>query len=293
MLSLTKQPLLNGWGLFTLISLPLCVIMVVEAAQVDLTTPAGVSAMIGYSVRLSVPLIYIVIATSALQRLFPGTLTSWLLRNRKYVGLCFAVAMAWQALFIAIMSVGFNNYYYEQVYVLRDEIEGSMGYIFLTFMVLTSFRAFRRYLSTPQWRLLHTSGIYFLWAYPFSVYWWNLSYYGNALWYDYLFYWLGFSAFAVRIAAWAKQRAKLQVEPIGNIQKLLGYLLIGLGLALSATGLQWQDPITTWLTTPTWSETLVLWLPFWPFEPFIPLLILGLAATVLTQPLRGLGAVRA
>ncbi|MEM7101428.1 MAG: hypothetical protein AAF541_24475, partial [Pseudomonadota bacterium] len=140
---------------------------------------------------------------------------------------------------------------------------------------------------------LHTSGIYFLWAYPFSVYWWNLSYYGNALWYDYLFYWLGFSAFAVRIAAWAKQRAKLQVEPIGNTQKLLGYLLIGLGLALSATGLQWQDPTTTWLTSPTWSETLVLWLPFWPFEPFIPLLVLGLAATVLTQPLRGPGAVRA
>ncbi|MEM9623069.1 MAG: hypothetical protein AAF993_15565 [Pseudomonadota bacterium] len=288
LLALTRHPLLNGWALFAAISLPLSLMMVVESFQVDLRTGSGVSAMIGYSVRYSVPLIYLVIAISALHKLFPGILTAWLLRNRKYFGLCFAVAMGWQALFIATMSVGFNDYYYEQVYVLRDEIEGSVGYIFLVFMVLTSFRTFRRHLSGRQWRLLHTSGVYFLWAYPFAVYWWNLSYYGNALWYDYAFYWAGFLAFALRIAAWGKQRAVQLNNPVGLAQKLVGFLLIGLGLLLSATGLQWQDPLTTWLTTPAWSEEMVLWLPFWPFEPFLPLLVLGLAVAILTQPLRGL-----
>ncbi len=122
---------INRWRLFALVSAPISAIMVYETMGVDLTTGPGVSEMIGFSVRFAVPIIFIVVGTSSLQFLFPGAFSIWLLRNRKYIGLCFAVAMAWQGLFIAMMSLFHRDYYYGEIYLLRDELEGSVGYIFL------------------------------------------------------------------------------------------------------------------------------------------------------------------
>jgi len=37
------------------------------------------------------------------------------------------------------------------------------------------------------------------------------------------------------------------------------------------------------LLAPAWSANLELWLPFWPFEPFLPLFIIGLGTLLLTK----------
>jgi hypothetical protein len=202
------------------------------------------------------------------------------LRNRPYIGFCFAVAMAWQATFIFIMSNVYRDYYYQDVYLLRDELEGSVGYIFLVAMVVTSFRQVRAHMNQVQWKLVHTFGIYFLWAYPFSVYWWNLNYYENPALLDYVYYWAGFLAVALRITAWGKKRERTEKQfPL----KFLGITLIATGITASATGLLWQKTMTEIVTTPTWSADLVLWLPFWPFEPFLPLFLIGLGTMTLTS----------
>jgi hypothetical protein len=279
---------INGWRLFFLVSIPMCVVMVTAMIEADLSTGTGVSEMIGFSVRFAVPFIFLVLAASSVQILFPGPVPAWWLRNRKYIGLCFAVAMAWQGLFIFMMSNFFREYYFENIYLLRDELEGSIGYIFLPFMVLTSFNFGRQYLNPRQWKLLHKSGIYFLWAYPFSVYWWNLSYYKNPESIDYVFYWAGFLAFAVRIAAWGKKRlqAAKRDAPNNNTSiwlRVLGGTIVVIGLIASATGLLWQEPVTNFLTEPQWSADLVLWLPFWPLEPFLPLFVIGLGTLLLSK----------
>ncbi len=279
---------LNGWNLFWLVSLPMSVVMIIAMAGVDMSSGEGVSEMIGFSVRWAVPFIFLVVAASSLRVLFPSPVSNWLLRNRKYIGLCFAVAMAWQGLFIFIMSNVFRGYYFEEVYLFRDELEGTIGYIFLPAMVLTSFRFGRKYLTPEQWRLLHISGVYFLWAYPFSVYWWNLYYYGNPDPIDYLFYWSGFLAFALRIAAWGKKRlqrirtnATTSRSPLPL--RVSGGAFVIAGLLASATGSYWQGAVSDLLTGPEWSATLELWLPFWPFEPFLPLAIIGLGTLLMTH----------
>ena len=246
----------------------------------DLGSGDGVSHMISYSVRFAVPLVFMVVAASSLQILFPGPLAMWWLRNRKYLGLCFAVAMAWQGLFIFMMSYFFRDYYYADVYLLRDEIEGSVGYIFLAAMVLTSFRFGRSYLSQDQWRILHKTGLYFLWAYPFSVYWWNsVHYYGAPAPIDHIFYWMGFVAFALRIAAWGKQREnRASVLP-----QALGGLAITAGLVAAASGKLWQKTVSGFLLTPKWSADLELWFPYWPFEPFLSLLMIGFGVLLMTK----------
>ncbi len=283
-----KNKAINEGRLFWLIAIPMSIAMVIALMGADMSSGPGVSKMIQFSVRFAVPFIYLVVAASSVQILFPGPFPMWWLRNRKYIGMCFAVAMAWQGTFIFIMSNFFREYYFEDVYLLRDEIEGSIGYIFLPAMVVTSFHFGRKHLNLKQWKLLHKSAIYFLWAYPFSVYWWNLSYYPNPQPIDYVFYWSGFFAFALRIAAWGRQRQKAakRIAPESNTPfglKVLGVAIIAFGLFAAAATLYLQEPVTAFLTAPKWSADLVLWFPFWPFEPYLSLFIIGLGAMLVTR----------
>ncbi len=105
---------------------------------------------------------------------------------------------------------------------------------------------------------------------------------------DYCFYWFGFVAFVLRIAAWSKKRVQAANKnspdsstPTGL--KLLGAAIIALGLVVSMTGLHWQEPFTTFVTTPAWSANLVLWLPYWPLEPYLSLFIIGFGALLVTK----------
>ena len=269
--------LLNGWPLFWFGALVISGVMVSALPRFGLATPEGVSQLIAYSVRWAVPFIFIVTAASALASLSPRL--KWPLRNRRILGLLFAVAMAWQALFIFLLSSVHSDFYYDEVYFLRDEIEGSCGYIFLVAMTLTSFRSGRRRLTQAQWKTLHRSGTYFLWAYAYTVYWWNTAYYPDPQPIDYLFYTLGLTAFALRIAAWARRRrAASPAHGTGPARMFGAGLLAALALITAATGRQWQETVSSVLTAPSWSATLELWLPYWPFEPFLPLALFGLAA---------------
>ena len=64
---------------------------------------------------------------------------------------------------------------------------------------------FNRAVRFGQWKLLHKIGIYSLWIYAFSVYWWALFYYPNPVWIDHVYYWGGFLAWGLRAAAWRKK----------------------------------------------------------------------------------------
>ncbi len=201
-----KSKMINGWNLFWLITAPISLVMVLTMMRTDLSGADGVSSMIQLSVRCAVPWLYVAFAASSLQVVFPGLFSRWLLRNRSKIGLCFAAAMAWQLLFILWLVGIHTDYYVAEVYVLSDVVEGAVGYTLLTAMVLTSFKFGRSRLTPKQWKLLHTSGIYWLWAYIWSVYWFNLFYYQSpAVLIDYVYYWAGFLAWGLRLSAWSKK----------------------------------------------------------------------------------------
>ena len=301
-----KHKAVNGWGLLLLFSVPMSMFNYLAMIDSDMSSPEGVSHMIGYSVRWAIPFIYLVVAASSVKVLFPGTFSAWWMRNRKYIGLVFAVGMAWQAAFIFILSTFYRDYYFAEVYYFRDEVEGSVGYIFLVAMVITSFQFARKRVNHAQWKLIQKGGVYFLWAYPFSVYWWNLFYYpyldsySNPELHDYLFYWAGFLAFALRILAWGKIRSKAlnkstMVESPSTFVFSLGVGLVMIGLAASATGHYWFNWVSLLVSSPTWSAEMALWLPFWPLEPFMPLILMGLGIYLATKgrPLRNTGVAEA
>ena len=204
---LLKNKMINGWKLWWLVTTPISLAIVLTMIRVDLSTADGVSSMIQLSVRCAVPLLYVAFATSSMPVVFPGSFSRWLLRNRSFIGLSFAAAMGWQLTFILWLVGIHTDYYVNEVYVLSDVVEGVMGYTFLIAMVLTSFKFGRSRLTFKQWKLLHKSGIYWLWIYAWSVYWFALFYYETpAILIDYFYYWGGFLAWGLRMAAWTKKR---------------------------------------------------------------------------------------
>ena len=299
-----KYKAINEWGLVLVFAVPMCIFNYLAMTDTNIDSPEGLSHMIGYSVRWAVPFIYLVVAASSVKILFPGVFSAWWMRNRKYIGLVFAVGMAWQAAFIFMLSTFHRDYYFSDVYYFRDEVEGSVGYIFLVAMVITSFEFARKRVNHAQWKLIQKGGIYFLWAYPFSVYWWNLFYYpyvdgySNPELHDYLFYWAGFLAFAMRIFAWGKLRNKALSKSDVNgspstLALVLGAGLIFVGLIGAATGKYWFDGVSSLVSSPAWSAEMALWLPFWPLEPFMPLIVIGAGVYLATKgrAVRGVGVV--
>jgi DMSO/TMAO reductase YedYZ heme-binding membrane subunit len=287
-----KNKAVNGWRLFWLVTGPISIVMAIAMMGSELGSGPGVSSMIQLSVRCAVPLLYVVFAASSIQILFPGPFGLWVSRNRKYLGLCFAAAMAWQGLFIVWMVTVYADYYINEVYVLRDAIEGVMGYLLLSAMTVTSFMPVRKKINPNHWKILHKSGIYFLWAYAFSVYWWELFYYGNPVLLDYVYYWGGFVAWGLRAGAWRKKRRKRAEKkaPESDGQPaitVLGYAMIAVGLFAASFGSSWQITAEQYLTGYTFTRWPELYLPYWPFEPFLALFIIALGAFLIAKSRAG------
>jgi hypothetical protein len=203
--NILKHRALNNWPLFYLVVLPLSAAVLFEMARLDLSNPLSISALIQLSVRLAVPWLFLAFAASSLAAVYPSAFSRWLLRNRRIIGLCFAAGMAWQLLFICWLVFGHSDYYVAEAYSLYDLAEQVPGYVVLAAMTVTSFKPGRSKLTTAQWRLLHKSGIYFLWAVVWSTYWFELFYYSSVQFIDYVFYWAGFAAWGLRAMAWSKK----------------------------------------------------------------------------------------
>ena len=203
-----RHKAVNSWALFSIVFVPMCLAALLAMTTVDLSSALGVSSMIQFSVRLAVPWLFIAFCASSLVAVFPGEFSRWVLRNRRMFGLCFATGMAWQLFFIVWLVVGHFDYYMEEAYDYLSLLEQVPGYVLLIAMTITSFRFGRSKLSPKQWKILHTGGIYFIWFVVWTTYWFELFYYDDIQFIDYLYYWAGFTAWALRMAAWTSKRMR-------------------------------------------------------------------------------------
>lgn len=205
-MDILKSKLFNGWPLlYWIVGINSAAVIAYMPMQ-DLSGPLGVSEMIQMSVRCSVPLLYLAFAASAINTLFPGKFSRWLLRNRRYIGLSYASSMGWQLFFIIWMLAGYWEYYVEEVYLLSDLVFQVPGYLFIFAMTITSFHAVRRKMSQTQWHVLHRTGIYFLWFTVVDTYYYELTYYGDIQIIDYIYAAAGLLAYLMRVAAWTRLR---------------------------------------------------------------------------------------
>ena len=284
-----KKNLINGWNLFWLITLPISTLMVFSMMGLELSSGRAVSSMIQLSVRCAVPLLFVAFAASSVNVLFPGLFGRWILRNRSFIGLSFAAAMAWQLFFILWMATQYTEYYVEEVYALSDLIEGVGGYLLLIAMVLTSFKFGRSRLSTKQWRVLHRIGIYWVWLYAWIAYWWQLFYYNQPLALDYVYYWAGFLAWGLRMAAWTKKRwpkASGSSTAVGTSQLLYllpGVAAVAIGLVGISFGSPWGKQVYEFAFSVPVLNTTGVYTPFFPFVPCFPIFLMMFGACLIVK----------
>lgn len=158
----------ESWRLFWLLALIVSAANGVSLPFADFHSVRGTGFMIQQSVRYALPLFLFAFTASSLALLWPGRLTRWLLRNRRFVGLGFAAGMLWHFSFISYSMLRFGTL--AGAPTPRGLALDLTGFAFLALMTLTSFRWFARRLSLANWRRLHKSGIYLIWFVATYIY---------------------------------------------------------------------------------------------------------------------------
>jgi methionine sulfoxide reductase heme-binding subunit len=156
---------IQSWRLFWALAALVSVAIALKLPGVDLHTDKGVLQVVHRAVRCALPFFLVAFSASSLAVLFPGAFTRWLLANRRYFGLAFAVGMLWHFSFIALLAL--RGHEFTLSFVLALDF---IGAAFLAAMTVTSFPRLSRWLGPAGWRRLHKTGAYTIWALATYIY---------------------------------------------------------------------------------------------------------------------------
>jgi DMSO/TMAO reductase YedYZ heme-binding membrane subunit len=124
------------------------------------TGEGGVRAVIRWTARSSLALFLATFVASSLRRLWRAPASAWLLRNRRALGLSFAVSHALHLAGILALAATVPEATFEPATV----VGGGLGYAFVAAMAATSSDAAMRRLGARRWKLLHRTGSWLLFA---------------------------------------------------------------------------------------------------------------------------------
>lgn len=165
----------------------------------------GLQHFTRYTARFAFLIFIVAFSAGALAHLFPSDGTRWLRRNRRYIGLSFALAH--------FIHLGALTGFFVSIGDVPDVVTiagGGMAYVFVSLMAITSNDWSVRTLGPAAWRRLHLIGSYYIWLIFMNSYIGRIAreappepriiFIATAA--------LGFAALGLRIAAWAKRRRK-------------------------------------------------------------------------------------
>lgn len=113
---------------------------------------------IRFTARSSCILFLLAFCASSFRRLAKTPLSKWLVNNRRYLGLSMAISHGFHAIAIAGVAILTSDN------MVRDNHLANLGYVFIILMAITSFNRPAAILGKRTWHILHTLGMYYLWA---------------------------------------------------------------------------------------------------------------------------------
>ncbi|MFV3330448.1 ferric reductase-like transmembrane domain-containing protein [Pseudomonas sp. NY15437] len=198
---------LHGWRLFCLLSL----LVLIVTALALWSQPQWVEALrsaIRVTARTSFALFLATFLASSLASLLPGDFTHGLLRERRFLGLAFAFSHAVHAVLIVFYVKCFPETFWHGRSAAAN-IPGSVGYLFIILLTLTSFPYAVRRLGARTWKRLHSTGTWVI-ALVFLLSFYKRLPLGS--WYP-LGFGLIFSAIAFKLLAKLAVRLRRSARP--------------------------------------------------------------------------------
>ena len=113
--------------------------------------------------RISLGLFLAAFVASSVNRLWRTRASKWLLRNRRNLGVAFAVSHFIHFGFIAARALTQTSAFWE-TRVPSSLIPGATAYLFIVAMFITSFRRPTKWLGRTKWKILHKTGVYVIFA---------------------------------------------------------------------------------------------------------------------------------
>jgi DMSO/TMAO reductase YedYZ heme-binding membrane subunit len=150
----------EGWPLVGWSALALGALCALLLARYG-TGEDGLRLLIRVTARTSLALFLPAFAASSLRRLWRSPASAWLLRNRRQVGVSFAVSHALHLAAILALAARFPASFAPGAVTV---VGGGIGYVFIAAMTATSSDAAVRRLGARRWRLLHRTGLWVLFA---------------------------------------------------------------------------------------------------------------------------------
>lgn len=150
----------HGWRLTGLIAMLLSLMMLGIVAAQDFSVD-GIRMAIRATARSSLLLFLPVFAAAALAHLRPNHVTRWLQRNRRYLGVSFAVSHMLHAIAIAAFALTAPDMFWSLT-SSGTLLTGGLAYALILAMAATSFDGAVRWLGMRQWRALHWCGSWYV-----------------------------------------------------------------------------------------------------------------------------------
>jgi methionine sulfoxide reductase heme-binding subunit len=141
--------------------------MIAAILAVAGTGEDAIRIVIRATARTSVVLFSAAFVASALRRAWPGSASSWLLANRRYLGVSFAVSHAFHLTAILALAGWSVSRMVADAWPTAA-ILGGIAYLFILAMVATSFDRTAAWLGPRAWSRLHTVSVYWIWTVFFA-----------------------------------------------------------------------------------------------------------------------------
>ncbi|MFB9948532.1 hypothetical protein ACFFP0_06705 [Rhizobium puerariae] len=118
--------------------------------------------VIRWTARLSLVLFLMAFTASAWARLVPNGFTLWQVRNRRYLGLSFALSHIVHLAAIGTL-LAVNEALFWQLTNMATIFAGGLAYVFILLMAVTSFDPVASAIGRRAWRWLHGFGAWYIW----------------------------------------------------------------------------------------------------------------------------------
>ncbi len=151
---------MNGWrltGLISLLLLAMALSFPAGHAEVE-----GLRLVIRATARTSLVLFALAFSAAALVELAPGGFTRWQRRNRRYLGVSFAVSHAIHLAALIALARTDAELFWTLTNPANVVLAGT-AYLLLAAMTATSFDRTAAWLGPRRWRLLHLVGGWYIW----------------------------------------------------------------------------------------------------------------------------------